>query len=153
MPGRRAARRVALQGLYEVQAVGHTQQSALEWLALEEGLDAAQREFATQLVNGVLEHRDRIDPIIRECAPAWPLEQMPMVDRVILQIAIFELLFDSDTPPKVAVNEAVELAKMFGSDSSPRFVNGVLGTVVARYLTQGGDARAHSVRTGQEGSR
>ncbi|MBI2917292.1 MAG: transcription antitermination factor NusB [Chloroflexi bacterium] len=153
MTGRRAARRVALQALYEIEAVGHARQSALQWLALEEGLDASQTEFATGLVNGVVEQRRRIDPVIRACAPAWPLEQMPLVDRVILQIAIFELLFGPDTPPKVAVNEAVELAKTFGSDSSPRFVNGVLGTVVARYLNQGGDTRADSVPTGQEGSR
>lgn len=153
MLGRRAARRVALQALYETESVGHTPESALEWLALEEGLDGPQTRFARSLVAGVLSHRQRIDPIIRECAPAWPLEQVPLVDRAILQIAIFELLFDSETPTKVAANEAVELAKTFGSDSSPRFINGVLGTVIARYLKQGGESRADCVRAGQEGSR
>ena len=153
MSGRRAARRVALQALYEIELVGHRQESALDWLCLEQGLDAPQTEFAQRTVAGVLRNRDRIAPIIRECAPAWPLEQMSPVDRAILEIAVFELLFDSGSPPKVAINEAVELAKTFGSDSSPRFVNGVLGTVVARYSRQGGDARADRVRSGKESSR
>ncbi len=152
MPGRRAARRVAMQALYEIEAVGHDQGVALEWLAVEEGLPAAQTEFARSLVNGVLSHQSRIDGVIQECAPAWPLHQMPLVDRVVLEIAILELLFDLGTPTKVAVNEAVELAKTFGSDSSPRFINGVLGTVVNRYLAQGGDTRADRVRSGKESS-
>ncbi|MBI2866251.1 MAG: transcription antitermination factor NusB [Chloroflexi bacterium] len=152
MTGRRRSRRIALQALYEVEATGHSQELALDWLVAEEGLDAAAAEFAQKLVAGVYSHVGQIDAIIRECAPAWPLEQMAPVDRAILRMALFELLMDSGAPPKVAINEAVELAKTFGGDASPRFVNGVLGTVVARYLSQGGDARADRLRTGQKGS-
>jgi N utilization substance protein B len=87
--------------------------------------------FVKQLVKGVLEKRKAIDPIIEKCAPEWPLEQITMVDRNILRLGIFELMFGEydETPPKVAINEAIELAKTFGGESSGKFVNGVLGTV------------------------
>ena len=83
-----------------------------------------------RLVNGTLEHQDVLDVFIHRHAPEWPLEQMAYIDRNILRIAIFEFAVDGHTPIKVAINEAVELAKAFGSDSAPRFVNGVLGTLV-----------------------
>ncbi|OGF71077.1 transcription antitermination factor NusB [Candidatus Giovannonibacteria bacterium RIFCSPLOWO2_01_FULL_46_13] len=93
------------------------------------GLD--DRQFVKELVEGVLKNRDRIDSIIEKAAPEWPLEQVAMVDRNVLRIGLYELLFGSrkEVPPKVAINEAIELAKTFGSESSGRFVNGVLGTV------------------------
>jgi len=125
---------VALQALFQVEAQGYRREPALEWLEQEAGLDASQASFVRDLVAGVLRHREGIDPLIQECAPAWPLAQIPLVDRTILRIAIFELLFNNGVPPRVAINEAVELAKTFGSDSSPRFINGVLSTVAAKYL-------------------
>ena len=88
-------------------------------------------EFADRLHHGVNEHRQGLDGLIGRFAPAWPVTQLPIVDRNILRIAIFELLHNPATPPKAAIDEAVELAKVFGSDSSARFVNGVLGSVMS----------------------
>ena len=85
--------------------------------------------FARELVTGVLEHREEIDEVIRQKATAWPLEQVAVVDRNILRLAIFEILLDNRVPVRAAINEAVELAKAFGGESSPKFVNGVLGAV------------------------
>jgi N utilization substance protein B len=81
------------------------------------------------LVTGVIQNQERIDENIQSFAPAWPIEQIPAVDRNILRLAIFEILIDNKVPVKVAINEAVELAKTFGADSSSRFINGVLGSV------------------------
>jgi N utilization substance protein B len=87
--------------------------------------------FARELVAGVLENRERIDAVIARAAPAYPVEQLAVVDRNILRLAIHEVLMNNETPVRAAINEAVELAKKFGSDSSARFVNGVLGSVSA----------------------
>lgn len=87
--------------------------------------------FTRALLGGTLEHRQTIDRLIEKCAPEWPLDQVTVIDRNILRLGIYELLhgnYDA-VPPKVAINEAIELAKTFGSDSSARFVNGVLGTI------------------------
>jgi len=88
-------------------------------------------DFAERLVRGTIEHIDEIDALISTCAPEWPLDQVAAVDRNILRIGTYELLHGDykETPPKVAINEAIEIAKAYGSDSSPRFVNGVLGTI------------------------
>jgi N utilization substance protein B len=85
--------------------------------------------FVRHLVQGVLEFRERLDDKIQRCAPEWPIEQMAPIDRNILRLALFEFGVDGQTPVKVAINEAVELAKLFGSDSAPRFINGVLGSL------------------------
>ena len=134
MPGmRRKARVVALQALYEVDSVGHSSGAALSQLLGEKPLPEEAASFARELVEGVLSHRKRIDDVIRDYAPAWPLEQMAVVDRNVLRLAIFEIMVDNKTqvPLKVAINEAVDLAKSFGSDNSARFVNGVLGSISA----------------------
>lgn len=94
-------------------------------------LPAPSEGFARKLVYGVLEHRPALDAIIHRIAAEWPIEQMAPVDRNILRLAAYEIMVDESAPPKVAINEAVELAKSFGSDSSGRFVNGVLGTLLA----------------------
>jgi len=129
---RRRARITAFQTLFEVDTVGHQASRALQMRLEEEKLPAAGQEFCSQLVEGVLEHVEQLDAIIQDIAPEWPIEQIAPVDRNILRIAAYEILFREDTPRKVAINEAVELAKTFGSDSAPRFVNGVLGTLLAR---------------------
>lgn len=87
--------------------------------------------FAGHLMEGTLHERKTIDKLIEKCAPEWPLEQVTVIDRNILRLGIYELMFGNydEVPPKVAINEAIELAKTFGSDSSPRFINGVLGTI------------------------
>lgn len=93
------------------------------------GLESA--EFIIQLVNGVVENLPKLDKIIVKSAPEWPLEQITIVDRNILRLGLYELLFGNraEVPPKVAINEAIELAKSFSGESSGKFVNGVLGTV------------------------
>jgi len=129
MGARRKARAIALQVLYEVDSVGHEVERALAHLLAEGKLSEEDAAFVRGLVNGVLKNKEKIDRHIKNFAPAWPVEQLSIVDRNILRLAIFEILLDNNVPVKVAINEAVELAKMFGSDSSPRFVNGVLGSV------------------------
>src|SRR3989344_4763163 len=88
------------------------------------------KAFIKQLVNGVAKHQSEIDDIIRPVAPEWPIEQIARIDRIVLRIGVYELLLAKDVPPKVAINEAVELAKAFGGDNSSKFINGVLGTVL-----------------------
>ena len=128
---RRRARTLALQALYEVDSSGHKVEKVLAHLLAGESLTEDNLNFASGLVKGVLENRESIDRNIRSFAPAWPIKQIPVVDRNILRLAIFEILLDNKVPVKVAINEAVELAKTFGSDNSSKFVNGVLGSVSA----------------------
>ena len=100
-------------------------------LLVEERLPEENANFAHDLVTGVIQNKEKIDENIQNFAPAWPIEQIPVIDRNILRLAIFEILFDNKVSVKIAINEAVELAKMFGSDNSPKFINGVLGSVSA----------------------
>ncbi len=130
MPGkRRRARVLALQALFELDAVGHSADQAVDRLV--EGADGSPeaRRFALELVHGVLENRDRIDATIEQTATQFPLEQIAVVDRNILRLAIYEILIDNRVPMRAAINEAVELAKEFGGENSPKFINGVLGSV------------------------
>jgi len=143
---RRQARIAALQTLYEVDSTAHPVEEVLR-RNLDEpasenpnatGIsDPAGREFARALVEGVLENSDELDRIIEKSAPNWPIDQMSKIDKNILRLAIFEILFDNRVPLKAAINEAVELGKRFGSDSSSRFINGVLGTVAAEQQSRG----------------
>jgi N utilization substance protein B len=128
---RHQARALALQALYEVDSVARPAESVVGRLIAESKLTEENAVFVRELVAGTLRHRDEIDRSVKKFAPAWPLEQMAMIDRNILRLAIFEILFDNKVPVKVAVSEAVELAKTFGSESSGKFVNGVLGSVSA----------------------
>jgi transcription antitermination protein NusB len=126
---RHKSREVALQVLYEIDSVGHKSEEALRCILSRIELSEEVAGFAGELVKGVLDNREQLDQNIRDFAPAWPLDQISIVDRNILRLAIFEILHDNKIPVKVAINEAVELAKTFGSDNSSRFVNGVLGSV------------------------
>jgi len=126
---RRRARALALQALYEIESVGHEMEEVITRLLAEVRLSEENIAFAHELVSGVIQNEEKIDQNIRNFAPAWPIEQIPLVDRNILRLAIFEILLDNKVPVKVAINEAIELAKTFGSDNSPKFVNGVLGSV------------------------
>lgn len=130
MKGRHQARIIALQALYEIDCVSHPPALVLYQCLSENELPDVHAAFARQLVEGVLQHREVLDEFIHRHAPEWPLEQMAYIDRNILRMAIFEFAVEGSTPVKVAINEAVELAKRFGSDSAPRFVNGVLGSLV-----------------------
>ena len=126
---RRKARALALQALYEVDSVGHEVEGVVNQLLAKGGLSEGNAGFTRELVSGVIQNKEKIDESIQSLAPVWPLEQIPVVDRNILRLAILEILLDNKVPVKVAINEAVELAKAFGSDNSPKFVNGVLGSV------------------------
>lgn len=134
MKPRHRARIVALQTLYEVDCAHHPPGTVLQQRLSDDSLPGPAAAFSSRLVMGVLEFKPILDAFIHKYAPEWPLEQMAYIDRNILRIAIFEFAVDGKTPVKVAINEAVELAKSFGSDSAPRFVNGVLGTLVAQRI-------------------
>ena len=136
MPGtRRRGRIAALQVLYELDCTVHDFPATLQ-RTLEEGkLPEEAKVLAGELVEGVVQHKDDIDALIQEHAPAWPVDQLSVVGRNILRIAIFEIVMNNKTPPKAAINEAVELAKAFGSESLHRFVNGVLGAIMATVKT------------------
>ncbi len=127
---RRLAREMALQALYELDATDHATGWVLDHtFARHEKASPRSQAYARQLVRGVLDHRAVLDRYIQEHAPAWPLEQIAIVDRTLLRMALYEFTL-GQVPPKVAINEAVELAKKYGSDSTPRFINGVLGSLL-----------------------
>lgn len=123
---------MALQTLYEVDTVHHDCNAVLARHLEEHHLPPQSSDFVRHLVSGVLEHQAKLDAIIGQIAPQWPCDQMAVIDRNILRMAIYEMLMDPQVPVKVAINEAVELAKSFGSESSRRFINGALGTLAAR---------------------
>jgi N utilization substance protein B len=126
---RRKARIAALQTLYELDCTRHKVEETSARLRARETLAHEALGFSEDLVKGVLEHKSELDELIKKFAPAFPVEQMSIVDRNILRLAIFETSFSDKTPTKVAINEAIELAKDFGSESSPRLINGILGSV------------------------
>lgn len=132
MKVRRRARATVLQVLYELDFTDHKAIPALEARLEERPLPESAEAFARSLAIGVQTYRTYVDSIVSKLAPEWPIDQIAAVDRNVLRVAIYELLFEPEIPPKVTINEAVELAKMFGSDSSPRFVNGVLGSLVSQ---------------------
>ena len=134
---RRKARIVALQALYELDCSAHKPEEVLTRLLQEKALPNEAVDFTQGLVTGVLQNKQDIDDVIRRFAPAFPVEQIATIDRNILRLAIFEVLFDNRVPVKVVINEAVELAKSFGSNTSQKFINGVLGSVVAECIQQG----------------
>lgn len=128
---RRQARASALQALYELDTTHHPVDQVLIYRLEAAPLPPEGEAFLRQLVSGVIRHRELLDALIQKHAPAWPVAQIAVVDRNVLRLAMFELSGATDTPPKVAINEAVDLAKTYGSDNSSRFVNGVLGAAVA----------------------
>ncbi|MCL2707426.1 MAG: transcription antitermination factor NusB [Dehalococcoidia bacterium] len=126
---RHKAREAALQALYEIDLTTHPLTDVLTRSIVENKLSEEGKRFARELVDGIVTNRQEIDAQIRSHASTWPLEQIAMVDRNILRLAIYELLHNNKVPIKVAINEAIELAKDFGADSSPRFINGVLSSI------------------------
>jgi transcription antitermination protein NusB len=132
MKSRTKARGIALQALYEIDITGHTPPRVLEERLLDTPVDHELAEFIAQIVTGVSSLIEPLDHLIAQHASEWPLDQVAIVDRNILRMALWEFAVQGITPLKVAINEAIELAKMYGSDSTPRFVNGVLGSLAAR---------------------
>lgn len=126
---RRDARIVALQALFEIDIAGHDPETVLMHRFEEKPLSKRHAQYARHLVMGVLTNLKEIDSLISKYAPARPINQLPYIDRNILRIGLYEMIYVPQTPIRAAINEAVELAKCFGSDSSYRFVNGVLGAV------------------------
>ena len=144
MKGRRKARALALQVLYEVDSSNHPPGTVLEQRLEVSPLKEDLGDFAQRLIFGVLQHRVELDRMIARFAPEWPVEQMALVDRNVLRLALWEFAVGRETPVRVAINEAVEVAKVFGSESSPRFVNGVLGS-----LAEHVDAGARNSQEGE----
>lgn len=130
MKSRTRARSVALQVLYEVDMTDHPPANVLQQRLEETPLPDTLADFARSIIYGVLPLIETIDKVIAAYAPEWPLNQIAAIDRNILRMATWEFAVQRETPVKVVINEAVELAKTFGSDSAPRFVNGVLGSLV-----------------------
>jgi N utilization substance protein B len=126
---RRRARAVIFQALYEIDSTGHNAEKVISNLLVDKELSEENNAFIRETVKGVIQNKQKLDEYIKRFAPAWPINQLSSVDRNILRLAIFELLIDNKVPVKIAINEAVELAKKFGSDNSSRFVNGVLSSV------------------------
>ena len=129
MKPRTRARSLALQVLYDVDIVNHPPGEIFKLRLEEAPLSDELAEFARQIIFGILPLTTTLDLLIAKYAPEWPLDQIAAIDRNILRMALWEFAVFGETPLKVAINEAVELAKMYGSESAPRFINGVLGAL------------------------
>ncbi len=131
MSNRHLGRTIALQTLFEWDFYAGKQKIhvALKHNLAEFAPKFKDIDFTTNLVTGVVENIEVLNDLVRKFAPDWPLEQITTVDRNVLRIGIYELKYDKQIPPKVAINESIELAKSFGGESSGRFVNGVLGSI------------------------
>ena len=157
MASRHLARSIAMQTLYEWDFRGSRHgkvdiDSILERNLKEFGPGLEEKEFSRQLIHGVLEKHDALNELITKAAPEWPLSQIAIVDRNILRIGLWELIFGNykEVPPKVAINEAIELAKTFGGEKSGKFINGVVGTVYREMGEPGKDAHAKKGLTAEE---
>ncbi len=133
MKPRTRARSIALQALYEIDMTGHPPEVVITERLSETPLEDNLGDFARKIVFGILPIVNELDQIIAKHAPEWPLDQVAVIDRNIMRIALWEIAVSNQTPLKVAINEAVELGKIFGSESTPRFVNGVLGSLALHY--------------------
>jgi len=129
MKSRTRARCLALQVLYEVDIANHPPADVFRTRLEDSPLSDELAEFARQIVFGVFPLEHELDHVIEKYAPEWPVDQIAAIDRNILRISCWEFAVQNQTPVKVAINEAVEIAKLYGSDSAPRFVNGVLGSL------------------------
>jgi N utilization substance protein B len=139
MSNRHLARTIALQSLYEwdfYNCIKDAHEIVLRNIS-ENAPDLDEKDFCQNIVKTVIKQQDKIDDILTKFAPDWPVEKITTVDRNVLRIGIYELVFNDDIPSKVAINEAIELAKTFGGESSGKFVNGVLGAVYRDQLSQG----------------
>lgn len=132
MSNRHLARSIAMQSLFEWDFRGEPTAglpAIVDHNLKEFGPGLEEQQFAKKLVDGVIEHRSAIDTLLTRYAPSWPIGQITIVDRNILRIGIYELTFSKEVPPKVAINEAIEIAKSYGGPSSGKFINGVLGSM------------------------
>ena len=132
MKSRTKARSVALQVLYEVDMTGHLPGIVFTQRIEDNSLEDNLADFTSQIIFGVYPLFEKLDQFISQHAPEWPMDQVAVIDRNIIRIALWEFAVSEMTPVKVAINEAIELAKLYGADSTPRFVNGVLGSLANR---------------------
>lgn len=126
---RHLSRTIAMQSLYEWDFHQHQSITEIADRVMEPVKKDVDVDYVHRVVEGTIDARDEIDALIIEAAPEWPLDQISIIDKSILRLAAYELLKDDDIPPKVAINEAVEIAKTFGGENSSKFINGVLGTL------------------------
>lgn len=127
---RRSARKTTLQILYEVDTVGHNWEEVTERVLGNIKLGLDNKSFVRNLIKGVMDNKSKIDILISKFAKSWSTEQMASIDRSLLRMSVYELMFDASLPPKVVINEAIELAKGFGGDNSSKFMNGILGALL-----------------------
>lgn len=140
MSNRHLARTTVMQTLYEWDFYKGTKEDAFKYLEVNKQEFAPSfddRGFMKNLLENVLSHQKEIDEYIVKYAPEWPIEQITIVDRNILRIGVFELVISGEIPSKVAINEAIELAKTFGGQASGKFVNGVLGAIYKDFSESG----------------
>jgi len=133
---RHLSRMIAMQTLYEWKFRPDSDLNEIKERNVAEYSDKCEKEFVDTLVDGAADYYEKLEQIVDDAAPEWPIDQVSLIDRIILDLSIYELLHLSDVPPKVSINEAVELAKQFGSDNSSKFVNGVLGTVYKKFESE-----------------
>lgn len=126
---RHLTRLVALQALYEADFHDPDEYSSILMRNMNVYRQTIDEDFYQNIFNNVTKEKAKIDGFISKSAPEWPINQISLIDRIILEIAVFEIMIDKTTPPKVVINEAVELSKQFGSENSQKFVNGVLGAI------------------------
>ena len=126
---RRQSRILVLQSLYENDKTKHNPHSIIDRLVEVAPELEPSKPYAVELITNIICNIGQIDDTISKYAKAWPVSQMPSVDKNILRIAIQEIILDKQIPEKVAINEAIEIAKLYGTESSPKFINGVLGTI------------------------
>lgn len=130
---RHLARTCVMQTLFSVEFRSADAKELLGEILEEFAPKLTEKDFAYDTLEGVLKHKEKIKKIIQKFAPQWPVEKIARVDRAILEIGIFEIAFTEDIPPVVAINESIETAKHFGDDNSPKFINGVLSSVMKEY--------------------
>lgn len=146
---RHQARVIALQVLFEVDMTDHPLDDVLARAIEQQEATESIADHVTRLVNGVLVHQEAIDGRIGEAAPAFPVDQLPLVDRNVLRIATYELTWETSVPPKAAINEAVEIAKRFGGPNSSKFVNGALRTILQGIENERTENGGESAATGK----
>ena len=127
---RRSASKTTLQILYEVDTVGHNWEEVTERVLGNIKLGLDNKSFVRNLIKGVMDNKSKIDILISKFAKSWSTEQMASIDRSLLRMSVYELMFDASLPPKIVINEAIELAKGFGGDNSSKFMNGILGALL-----------------------
>jgi len=134
---RRRARELAIQVLFSLDFEAHTPEQAFELICKNLPIDKKAKDFSKELVLGVWKSRERIDNVINSVSKNWRIERMSRVDKSILRLATYELLFRDDIPPKVSINEAIELAKKYGNDNSYSFINGILDSIYNSMIKKG----------------